>query len=64
MTEALAVFQVNAETYPESADVWDDLADVYAASGQRDKAVEASKKSLAIEPNGTEALELLRRLEM
>ncbi len=63
MAEALAVFQANAEAYPESADVWDDLADAYAASGQRERAVEASKKSLSIEPNGTEALELLRRLE-
>src|SRR5262245_7060750 len=64
MAEALAVFQANAEAYPESADAWDDLADVYAASGQRERALEATRKSLAIEPNGTEALEMLRRLEM
>jgi len=64
LAEAIAVFQLNAEAYPESADVWDDLADAYAASGQRQRAAEASKKSLAIEPNGTEALEMLRRLGM
>jgi len=63
IAEAIAVFQVNAEAYPESADVWDDLADAYAASGQRERAAEASRKSLAIEPNGTEPQELLRRLE-
>lgn len=63
IAEALAVFQANAEAYPESADVWDDLADAYAASGQRERAKEASRKSLAIEPNGTEPKELLRRLE-
>ena len=63
IAEALAVFRANAEAYPESADVWDDLADAYAASAQRERALEASRKSLAIEPNGTEALEMLRRLE-
>lgn len=44
--DALAVFQLNAETFPSSANVWDSLADGYEAAGDTTRAVEASRKAL------------------
>ena len=45
---AIAVFQLNMEFYPTSANVYDSLAEAYMASGNNEKAVEFYRKALAI----------------
>ena len=60
---ATAVFRLNAETHADSFNVYDDLADALAVSGDRAAAIAACRKSLAINPNNTDALESLRWLE-
>jgi len=45
--EAIELFQLNAEAYPDSANVYDSLADGYLADGQKEKALEAEKTALA-----------------
>jgi dienelactone hydrolase len=45
---AVAVMMVNVEGHPASANAWDSLGDAYFAAGQRDKAREASEKSLQL----------------
>ncbi len=36
---------------PEADHIWDTLAQLYFANGQRDKAIEAMKKAIAINPD-------------
>ncbi len=48
--EAIELAKLNTEVYPNSANTYDTLADAYIADGQRDKALEAEKKCLAMLP--------------
>lgn len=45
IAEAIAVFTMNAESYPTSANTLDSLADAYLAAGNREKAIELAKKA-------------------
>jgi tetratricopeptide (TPR) repeat protein len=62
--DAIAVFQLNAEQFPESANAWDSLAEGYMRAGDRERAIEYYEKSLELDPdneNAKEKLEELRR---
>ncbi len=49
--DALALLQLNAEAYPESANTQDSLADAYLANGQNAEALAAEQKCLELLPN-------------
>ena len=60
----LDLFKLNAEAYPDSANVYDSLADGYLAAGQNDKALEAEKMCVAKLPadkNSEEFKAMLRK---
>ncbi len=44
---AIAVFQLNVEFYPRSANVYDSLAEAYMTNGNKEKAIEFYRKALA-----------------
>jgi dienelactone hydrolase len=44
----VAMMKINVEDHPTSSNAWDSLGDAYLADGQRDKAREASEKSLKL----------------
>jgi pimeloyl-ACP methyl ester carboxylesterase len=44
--EAVAIFQLNVEAYPQSANAQDSLGDGYLADGQKEQALAAAKKCL------------------
>jgi CubicO group peptidase (beta-lactamase class C family) len=46
MEEAITVFKFNVENYPESANVYDSLAEAYMNDGQTDKAIASYEKTL------------------
>jgi dienelactone hydrolase len=48
--EAVALFKLNAEAYPASANAQDSLSDGYLAAGQNDLALAAEQKCLALLP--------------
>lgn len=62
INEALAVFKLNVEAYPQSANVYDSLGEVYLLLGDKDKAIENYQKALAIDPQMESARRALRRL--
>lgn len=61
--EAIEVFQWNVAAFPNSANAYDSLAEAYARNGERSRAIENYKKSLALNPNNPNAIETLRHLE-
>jgi tetratricopeptide (TPR) repeat protein len=48
--DAIALFTMNAEAYPSSANTQDSLGDAYLADGQPALALAASEKCLALLP--------------
>lgn len=60
---AIRIFQFNAETFPESANVWDSLAEAYMKAGQIQLAITNYRKSLELNPENTNAVNMLKKLE-
>lgn len=61
--EAIAVFLLNTEDFPKSANTWDSLAEGYMINGDKEKAIENYKKSLALNPDNKGAAEQIKKLE-
>jgi CubicO group peptidase (beta-lactamase class C family) len=62
LPEAIAVFEMNAEDFPASWNAHDSLAEAYAGDGQKQRAVAAYEKSLALNPGNSNGAEQLRKL--
>ncbi len=61
--EAIEIFKLNVELHPESANVYDSLAEAYMNSGDTEKAIKNYKKSLELNPDNNNAQEMLKKLE-
>jgi tetratricopeptide (TPR) repeat protein len=62
MPEAIALFKINVEFYPKSSNVYDSLAEAYMTNGDKDLAIENYKKSLELNPQNSNAREMLKKL--
>ena len=62
-TEAVEVFKLNAEVFPESWNVYDSLAEGCEAAGDKASAVKNFKRSLELNPKNSNATEHLKKLE-
>ena len=62
-SEAIDIFKLNTEAFPESANTWDSLGDGYFWEGDRENAIRSYRKALEIDPNKENSLERLRKLE-
>lgn len=63
MVEALAIFQLNTEFYPEGFNTWDSLAEYYMNAGDKTKAIKYYKQSIALNPNNENGKKMLRQLK-
>lgn len=61
--EALEIFKLNVFLYPTSANVYDSVAEAYAANGGRELAIKNYKRSLELDPNNNNAVEQLKKLD-
>lgn len=50
LAQAITLFQLNTEAYPDSANVYDSLGDAYVAAGQNELALAATRKALELLP--------------
>ena len=60
--DAIAVFKLNLEAFPESANCYDSLAEGYMAAGQKELAIKNYAKSLELNPANRGAVEQLNKL--
>ena len=60
--QAIAVLQVNAAEYPQSANVFDSLGEAYLLSGRREEAIRSYRKSLQLDPMNDNARAALQKL--
>ena len=61
--EAVKLFELNVEEYPESANAYDSCGEAYMKSGQSDLAVERYARSLELNPENHNAREMLSKLK-
>jgi len=62
--EAIAIFKMNVELFPQSWNVYDSLAEAYAVKGEKELAIRYYEKSLQLNPNndnGKARLEALKK---
>jgi imidazolonepropionase-like amidohydrolase len=60
--EAIDVFKLNTETFPDEYNTWDSLAEAYMTAGDRDRAIRYYRKVLEMNPGDGNATAMLRRL--
>ena len=61
--EALEIFKLNVFLYPNSANVYDSVAEAYAVNGNRELAIKNYKRSLELDPKNNNAVQQLKKLE-
>jgi pimeloyl-ACP methyl ester carboxylesterase len=62
LEEAIALFKLNVEMYPRAYNTYDSLGEAYMVHGDRLLAVRNYRKSLALNPQNTNAVEKLKQL--
>jgi Flp pilus assembly protein TadD len=63
VAEAIAVFKVNVELYPQSSNVYDSLGEAHLANGDKELASINYKKSLELDPHNQNAANVLKKLQ-
>ena len=61
--EAVEIFKLNVEAYPQAFNTYDSLAEAYESVTERDLAIQNYKKALELNANHTGAADALKRLE-
>lgn len=62
VTEAIDVFKLNVNLFPESSNVYDSLGEAYMKHGDTELAIENYEKSLKLNPENSGAVEMLKKL--
>jgi tetratricopeptide (TPR) repeat protein len=60
--EAIRIFQLNIEAYPQSSNVYDSLAEAYMDEGDKPQAIANYQKSLQLNPHNRNAVQTLQKL--
>lgn len=60
--EAIEIFKLNVEAYPQSANVYDSLGEAYMMKGDNELAIRNYQKSVELNPQNTNAIEALKKL--
>ena len=61
--EAIEIFKLNVEAYPNSANVYDSLAEAYSLSGNKPEAIKNYERALKLNPNFSSSLDALKKLK-
>lgn len=61
--EAIDMFRLNTELYPDSANAYDSLGEAFTIQGNKEEAIKTYEKALKIDPNFPSSIEALRRLK-
>jgi tetratricopeptide (TPR) repeat protein len=60
--QAIRIFQLNVETYPQSGNTWDSLAEAYMDDGDKAQAIADYQRSLQLNPRNVNAVKMLQKL--
>ncbi len=62
LKEAIEIFKLNVETFPQSSNVYDSLGEAYMVNGNKELAIKNYEKSLELNPQNTNAIDMLKKL--
>ena len=62
MSDAIEIFKLSVEVYPQSYNTWDSLAEAYMKHGDKELAIQNYRKSLELNSENTNAIEKLKQL--
>lgn len=62
LKDAIEVFKLNVEDHPQSANVYDSLAEAYLADGNKELAIKNYQRSVEIDPTSPSGIEALKKL--
>ena len=60
--QAVEILKLNTESYPQSANAFDSLAEAYLAAGKTEMAIKTYEQALKIDPTLSSAIDALNRL--
>ena len=60
---AIGLFKINVELYPDSWNVYDSLAEAYMLKGEMETAAKLYMKSLELNPDNSNAVDMLKRIQ-
>ncbi len=61
--DAIAVFKLNVEDYPQSFNVYDSLGEAYMLNRDKELAIENYQRSIELNPHNTNGVEMLKKLQ-
>lgn len=61
--ESIAVFKINTEVFPESANVFDSYAEALMKAGDHENSIANYERSLELNPENHNAIDMLKRLK-
>ena len=59
---AISVFQLNTDTFPESANTWDSLGEALMTKGDHETAIRYYRRSLDLDPDNSNAAQMIDRM--
>jgi tetratricopeptide (TPR) repeat protein len=59
---AISVFQLNTDTFPESANTWDSLGEALMTKGDHGMAIRYYRRSLELDPDNSNAARMIDRM--
>ena len=62
MDAAIAIFKLNVELFPQSANAYDSLGEAYMKKGDKKLAIENYQKSYDLNPRNTHALDMIKKM--
>jgi tetratricopeptide (TPR) repeat protein len=61
-TDAIRVFELNVEMFPDAFNTYDSLGEAYMVAGETERGIDNYEKSLELNPENENAVEMLRQL--
>jgi CubicO group peptidase (beta-lactamase class C family) len=61
--DAIEIFKLNTEMFPQSANPYDSLGEAYLKDGQKEPALASYKKAVELDPQNANAVQVVKRLE-
>ncbi len=63
LEDAIEIFKLNVEMFPEAFNAYDSLAETYMTSGNKELAIENYKKSIELNPKNSNGIKILEKLQ-
>ena len=63
VNEAIEIFKLNVENFPQSSNAYDSLGEAYMISGNRELSLRSYERSVQLDPRNTNAIEMIKKLK-